>query len=528
VEPRFVLPWIGVLAATGGALVANGLHSRRVPPALGLVLGLVGVGILLVRAAGWALPVTSQLGLPSVSPAQLAVYLPDVPSRALFLAMVLIDIGAILGLTLLAVWLVADPAWRWYVPGALGLLIAVFFLRGQFTGPWREWNTSLDQGVIARQTLHLPPDLVVRPDRLYWLLFDLVPNSSQDGLEVRINGDLVKPAQGSLVPWIHENSELGRHWWGLLLDPAWLQPGTDLVVDARVASAAGAWLYGDFPADDPDVYFGPAIDYVGRYRSPWRQTYHSSRDARVARAFELDDIGYDSALVLVNQQPSTTDLSTAAGRQYGQFRILLGAVDIGDSPLPADPQVLSALQRELVVPPNDVLLHERVTNGSWAQVIEREDGEQLRFLGHRVQWNAEQGAAQMELYFEVLAPLRRAYLVWLKAAPPNGTDYVGAAPAESVANDIAVPARAHAAPAWQPGRVYRLVYTLRTNPGAYFLTFGGHDTPQHSYLVHKAGGTDTYPVSLGWYLFDVAPTAAERPAPLPPQVSGLRALRPAS
>jgi hypothetical protein len=209
------------------------------------------------------------------------------------------------------------------------MVVMGIFWVGQFASHWREWALPLTEGISARQVIVLPQQLSWDVSKKPWLLFDTTPD---DHFEIKINGQFVKDENDSLVKWCAEDEKYRRIWRGLPLNPIYLQPRTVLEVEVRSTGKTGIKLYGDFPSDDPAIYFGPAIDYKGDYRSSLRRHWSPIHEPRVSRNFDLQGIIYKSSVKLATGQILTDDLSSIFGNQHGLFRIYVGWFDFDEAP----------------------------------------------------------------------------------------------------------------------------------------------------------------------------------------------------
>ena len=383
-------------------------------------------------------------------------------------------------------WQIGPTNWRKGVTIALLVGFIVVFVTGQMRDDWQQqWELELTDGIVARQTITLPAQLPWSNEEIPWLLFDSAP---KDDYEVWINGQMVKSANESLVVWQSEQdiSEHKRIWRGLQPDASYLKAGETMTVEVRGVEDTSSTLFGDFPSDDPAVYDGPSVDYVGYYRSNLRASRWSPiLEPRVPQTLDLKDITYQSSVVLSDGQTLADDLSPSFGRQHGLFRVFLGAFEFGEAPPPrADATIVAALKAQLTHPDTDVVLVE--------------DGvPKLRFLGYSPGFLPDQSWSKLDLYFEVLDTPQRDYYIWFYgyvqdvSILPQNRQEIGYAHLDRHKPLISTSS-------WQRGILRRETLYFEANPGDYDLAFGftsDDEDPIRLYLDQD----DAYAVSLGWH-----------------------------
>jgi hypothetical protein len=472
-SPRYMLTLVGPLFAMGGALlgtvVAAGLRRSWRNMATGLASFVAAVII------------TQYLDVALVSMA-----LPSLSFRYSYGIVLGIKVALLVGIFVWMLWQIRPTNWRMGVTIALLVGLIVIIVIGQLKDDWQQqWELEITDGLVARQLITLPAQLPWSNAEIPWLLFDSAP---EDDYEVWINGQMVKPANESLPVWQSEQDrhEHQRIWRGLQPHASYLRPGETLTVEARGVSDTSSNLFGDFPSDDPALYVGPSVDYIGYYRSYLRASRWSPIfEPRVPQPFDLRGITYQSSVVLPDGQTLADDLSPSFGRQHGLFRVFLGAFEFGEAPPPrADASIVADLKARLTPPEEDVVLVE--------------DGmPKLRFLGHSVEYLPEQSRDKLDLYFEVLDMLERDYYIWFYGYVQD----VSILPQDRQESGYAYLDRHRSSiptSSWQPGRLYRETLAFQTNPGDYDLTFGfTSDDEDHSRLFLDQD--DAYAVSLGWY-----------------------------
>jgi hypothetical protein len=398
------------------------------------------------------------------------------------------------GIYIGGVWLLKPEPWRWQVSAVPVVVTLVIVGIGLYAGHWRQWELRLNPGVVARQFITLPKHIPWHKGEVPWLILDTFPG---DDLEVRINGQIVKDAEQSLVEWQAEDDVYSRIWRGLKLDHSYLQPNGTLEVEVRATGESPVILIGDIPPDDPAVFVGPAIDYIGEYRSVWRERWSPIDDPRVTRPFDLRGVTYASEVILEGGQIEREDLSPSFGRQHGLFRILLGVFDPSESPpVDVDKATLAALSEHVISPEKDLVL--------------TEDGmPKLRFVGHNLERLPQENTFRLSLYFEVLGAPDQDYFIWLYGHVRD----TSILPEDRQEIDYAYLDR-HEPPLplvrWQRGKLHTESLDFKANPGEYELSFGfsgyGED-PSRLYLDQ----TNAYAITLGWYrtFADKAPVWVE-------------------
>jgi hypothetical protein len=479
VEPRYVVPFLGPLWALGGALLGNLLcqrHSSR--------RTIIGLGIavaVLILVSFWGLSV-------------LSIQLYFLPSRILFGIVLATQMVLMVGIFFGGARQLKPSPWRWQF-SAVPVVVTLFIVgMGLYAGHWRQWELRLVPGVVARQFITLPKQIAWHKRQIPWLMFDTFPG---DNLEVRINGQMVKDAGQSLVEWQAEDDVYSRIWRGLKLDHSYLQPNGTLEVEVRAAGEAPVTLIGDIPPDDPAVFVGPAIDYIGEYRSVWRERWSPIDDPRVTRPFDLKGVTYTSEITLEGGQIKKDDLSPIFGRQHGLYRIFLGVFDPGESPpVDVDKATLAALSKHIISPEKDLVL----TEGGVPK---------LRFVGHNLERLPQENMFRLKLYFEVLEAPEQDYFLWLyghvrdTSILPEDRQEIGYAYLDR--HEPPLPLTR-----WQSGKLYGESLDFRTNPGDYELSFGFSGIGEDKSRLYL-DQSNAYAVTLGWYrtFEDKAPVRVE-------------------
>jgi hypothetical protein len=263
--------------------------------------------------------------------ALLAIVLPVMSAKTVFGFTVIAKLVWMTLIFFLIVRLLKPERWQFFATLAPVVIGSAVFCFGQFASHWRQWDLPLSGGVIARQVMALPEHLPQMTSQNAWLLFDTAPD---DHFQVKINGEVVKNSEQTLVKWQAEGQKYDRIWRGLPLQYSYLQPNTKLIVEVQSIgkSTTKTKLYGDFPPADPAIFYGPAIDYRGEYRSIWRSRWSPIIEPRISKTFDLRGVSYQSELILSNGQALTEDLSPNFGRQPGCFRIYLGFFGPDDAP----------------------------------------------------------------------------------------------------------------------------------------------------------------------------------------------------
>lgn len=316
VEVRRTVPWLSVLwplgAAVLGLLAQRAMSSREIAREIGSL----AAAILFVTFL-WRVPV-------------LAMILPFAAPTVLFVLVAAGEIAVFVGAVLLAA--------RWTSPRrfllgrtAPALVVVLTILTiGRYSSHWRQWSQTLDSGIVARQQITLPSSLPWSVGEQPWLLFDTIPG---DRFEVRLDGRVIKEMDAPLALWQTGNDRFVRIWRGLSLPVDDLRPGQVLEVEVRGESFGGETtkLHGDFSTAPAGFFRGPSIEYLGRYRSIWRQRWSPIGESRVPRVFDLEGIMYRSELEQ-NGKVVTKDLSTDFGRQTGRWRIYLSGFGSGEAP----------------------------------------------------------------------------------------------------------------------------------------------------------------------------------------------------
>ena len=315
VEPRYMIPFMGPLCAMGSALIAHILARLR-SSVRNMIIALVIVAI--------SVTITGYLNI-----ATLSLVLTAMPSKAIFGMTVIVKLVWITSIFFLIVRLLKPEGWQFLFLLAPMMTCSVVFCYGQFASHWLQWDLPLTNGVVARQVITLPADSLQITSRNAWLLFDAAPN---DHFQIKINGRIVKNPEQALMKWQADDEKYDRIWRALPLNHDDLQTNARLIVDVQSVGKSPTKLYGDFSPENPAIFYGPAVDYRGEYRSIWRSRWSPINEPRVSKAFDLYGVNYQSVRILSNGQVLTDDLSPDFGRQHGRFRIYLGFFNSDEAP----------------------------------------------------------------------------------------------------------------------------------------------------------------------------------------------------
>ncbi len=335
IEVRYVVTAVPLMLCCAGlALVwlGNGLRSCWQSARSWVVGMLVATTLALIVV----LRVGSLGRLLDLSPALAPVEAHGL--RTVVMMLVLSLVAALVFLLLRAVLPVGWALASALLPLAVGSLL---FLVGRPPAlMWRQWPCPLTSGHgVVRQDFQLPAGLT--PPARAELRLDLIAaGAGVDDLVVTVDGHEAHrfvggPQRKDAVPTEAFYNQIfdgqGRPqrcwhaWYAVPVDAHALAASRSLHVEARVEGQGTGGdvvtVFGDYPLDAESAYDGPSVFSPGYFADTSVYKYLGDGDFRMRRRVPL--IASSRSSFLDGQAWSTTDLSAAAGRQYGRYRIFL-------------------------------------------------------------------------------------------------------------------------------------------------------------------------------------------------------------
>ncbi len=335
IEVRYVVTAVPLMLCCAGLALlwlGNGLRSCWQSERSRAVVLLVVTTLALIVA----LRVGSLGRLLDLSPALSPAVAHGLRTAVMMLVMVLV--AALVFLLLHGVLPVGLALASALLPLAVGSLL---FLVGRPPAVlWRQWPCPLTSGHgVVRQDFQLPAGQTP-PSRAELRLDLIAAGKGVDDLVVTVDGHEARrfvggPQRKDAAPTEEfynqifdgqgRSQRLWHAWYAVPVDARALAASGSLHVEARVEGQGtggdAVTVFGDYPPDAGSAYDGPSVFSPGYFADTSVYKYLGDGDFRMRRRFPLSASARSS--FFDGQAWTAADLSLAAGRQYGRYRIFL-------------------------------------------------------------------------------------------------------------------------------------------------------------------------------------------------------------